>query len=248
MARDDHKEERTNKTTTTTPPRRHNKGVIHTHHPTMKWTTTHRPHLLISPCIRQSKIYKACRLALRLRPSWTTKVIARHVTDHLFHIVLQWLSKCRAFDSNLEFFVQQKVMMNCFCLHPPSTILPHHIGLTLSYSWGSKKFCESVHYQFQIQIQKKQATQYTQPPYDAYPIKWDDIPMPMPIEEAVAAGGSSPRTTTPTTPTTTISPNHTCLICTFFEYQHPSPLCQWSTTSSFRWDQGSLPHSLPKYV
>jgi hypothetical protein len=124
MARHDHKEARKNKynndnnTSTTT-------GVIHTHCPTMKWTTTtHRPHLLISPCICRSKTYKACKLALRLRPSRTTKVIARHVTDHLFQIVLQWLSECRAFDSNLEFFVQQKEMMNCLVCTPPPPYYP----------------------------------------------------------------------------------------------------------------------------
>jgi hypothetical protein len=146
----------------------------------------------------------------------TTKVIARHV---LFHIVLQWLSKCRAFDSNLEFFVQQKEMMNCFVCTPPPPYYPmvlvrHYLTLE-----GARNSVNWSVVNFNYKSKKNQATQYTQPPDDNYPIDFDvdnnDIPMPMPIVEAEAAGGSSPRTTTPTTPTTTISPNHTCLICKF---------------------------------
>jgi hypothetical protein len=131
----------------------------------MKWTTTtHRPHLLISPCIRQSKIYNSCKLALRLRPSRTTKVIAQHVKDHLFHIVLQWLSECRAFDSNLEFFVQQKEMMNCLVCTPlppyyPIVLVRHYLTLE-----GARNSVNQSVINSKYKSKKKQATQYTQPP------------------------------------------------------------------------------------
>jgi hypothetical protein len=93
-------------------------------------TTTTRALLLDNPFLRRSQLFKACKFALSL-PLSTKKDLARHVTDHLFNIVLRWVDGCGIYVLSSKFSDQQKQMIRFMGKCPPSPCRP--IGLVQEY-------------------------------------------------------------------------------------------------------------------
>jgi hypothetical protein len=221
----------------------------------MSTSTATQALLLDNPFLRRSPLYKACKFSLSL-PLSTKKDLARHVTDHLFDLVLHWLDGCGIYVPSSKFSDQQKRMIRFMGDRPPSPCRP--IGLVqeyLSHLLFQKTIDKSIYNYNNYQSRKCK----TQPPHVISPCKSlpveDDSPLdfsncddnhfpscspspfipkddPDPITMPYAS------TTTrilpnpaPTTPVRTSCPKHchlscniSCLICTFFDYHHPSPV------------------------